>query len=471
MSGLKRILAVLAAATVLATMAVPALAQTQGVSYLIVAEGNNLPVGLAGEVEAAGATIARTISEIGILVADSPDPDFAAVVSDLPGVRAVVPNVGLQWFIPSYREAVTVQTLNNPAWDDEFFSDLQWGHDAVDASDAWEKGHRGAGVRVAVLDTGFDLDHVDLYPNVNFALSANLTDETLLYAQPDVFSHGTHVAGIIAAADNGFGLLGVAPEAELVLTKVVRDDGSGHFAWILAGIVEAVQSEADIVNLSLGVALVRQGYQDPGTGQWVSANQVAELANAMSRATTYAYMQGTTVIAAAGDYARDGGPGTDPDDGLIHLPAEAGGVLTVAATTPVGWAAGPPDADLDTPTRYSNYGDSFVDLAAPGGDVSYASDEMCEMGPVVHDCFVFDLVLSTGSDLEPGYASYFWTGGTGVAAAYASGVAALIIAAHGGDLKPSLVEVALRQSSDDLGKPGRDDFYGYGRVNAGNYMK
>ncbi len=472
MSGLKRTLAVLAAVAVLATMAVPALAQTQDVSYLIVAEGNRLPAGLTGEVQAAGATIARTIPEIGILVADSPDPGFVAAVSSLPGVRAVVPNVELQWFIPGYQEAVTVQTLHSPVWDDEFFADLQWGHDAVDAFDAWDKGHRGAGVRVAVLDTGFDLDHVDLYPNVNFALSTNLTDETLLYAQPDVFSHGTHVAGIIAAADNGFGLLGVAPEAELLLTKVVRDDGSGPFAWILAGIVKAVQAEADLVNLSLGAALVRQGYQDASTGQWVSAQQVTELVNAMSRATAYAYAQGTTVVAAAGDYARDGGPGTNPDDELmIHLPAEAEGVLTVAATTPVGWAAGSQDADLDTPTRYSNYGDSFVDLAAPGGDVSYASDEMCEVGPVVHDCFVFDLVLSTGSDLEPGYASYFWAEGTGVAAAYASGVAALIIGAHGGELKPSLVQVALRQSSDDLGKPGRDDFYGYGRVNAGNYMK
>ena len=471
MSGLKRTLAVLAAVAALTTMAVPALAQTQDVSYLIIAEGNRLPVGLAGEVQAAGGTIARTIPEIGILVADWADPDFAAEVSSLPGVRAVVPNVELQWFIAGYQEAVTVQTSHSPVWDDEFFAELQWGHDAVDAPEAWGMDHRGAGVRVAVLDSGFDLDHVDLYPNVNFDLSANLTDETLLYAQPDVFSHGTHVAGTIAAADNGFGLLGVAPEAELVLIKVVRDDGSGPFAWILAGIVEAVQAGSDIVNLSLGAALVRQGYQDPGTGQWVSAQQVAELANAMSRATTYAYMQGTTVVAAAGDYARDGGPGTDPDDGLIHLPAEAGSVLTIAATTPVGWAAAPLDADLDTPTRYSNYGDSFVDLAAPGGDVSYAGDELCEVGPVVHDCFVFDLVLSTGSNLEPGYAAYFWAHGTGAAAAYASGVAALIISAHGGELKPSLVEVALRHSSDDLGKPGKDDFYGYGRVNAGNYEK
>jgi subtilisin family serine protease len=156
---------------------------------------------------------------------------------------------------------------------------------------------------------------------------------------------------------------------------------------------------------------------------------------------------------------------------MVYLPAEAEGVLTVAATTPNGWAASGSDADFDAPTRYSNYGDTFVDLAAPGGDMSYGGEELCEIGPVLHECFVFDLVLSTGSDLEPGYASYYWTEGTGAAAAYASGVAALIIGSHGGELKPSLVEVALRQSSDDLGKPGRDDFYGFGRVNAGNYVK
>jgi subtilisin family serine protease len=468
---MRRTLAVLAAIALLATLAVPATAQSQGISYLVIADDNKLPVGLADRVQAAGGDIDRTIPEIGIVVAESSDPDFAAQAAALTGVRAVVPDLDLAWIVPGYREAVTVQTRNLPAYDDEFFSALQWGHDAVEASLAWEAGLRGDGVRVAVLDTGFDLDHVDLYPSVNFDLSANLTDETLLYALPDVFSHGTHVAGIIAAADNEFGLRGVAPGAELALIKVVRDDGRGRFSWILAGIVGAVAAEADVVNLSLGAALIRKGFQDPSAGQWISTPTVAELANAMSRATTYAYLNGATVVAAAGDYARDGGPGTNPDDGLLYLPAEAAHVLTVAATTPVGWAANPAEADLDTPTRYSNYGDSFVDFAAPGGDVSYAGGELCEVGPVVHDCFVFDLVLSTGSDLEPGYASYFWAEGTGVAAAHASGVAALIIGAHGGDLKPALVEVALRQASDDLGRPGRDDFYGFGRLNAGNYVK
>ena len=472
MRHLNRTLVVFTTVVVLAGLAIPAAAQAQDVSYLIIAEGNQLPKDLVSEIQARGGTIARSIPEIGILVAEAPSPDFAAQIHDFPGIRAVVPNVELQWFVPGYREAVTVQTLNGLAEDDEFLAALQWGHIAVDAPGAWERGYRGAGARVAVLDSGFDLDHVDLYANVNFDLSANFTDETLLYSQSDVYSHGTHVAGAIAAADNGFGLLGVAPDAELVLTKVVRDDGSGTVAWLLAGIVKAVEAEADIINLSLGAALVRQGYQDAGTGQWVSAQQVTELVNAMSRATSYAYAQGTTVIAAAGDYARDGGPGTNPDDELlIHLPAEAESVLTVAATTPVGWATGSPDVDLDTPTRYSNYGDSFVDLAAPGGGLSYAGEELCEVGVIVHDCFVFDLILSTGSDLEPGYASYYWAEGTGVAAAYASGVAALIVSAHGGKLKPSLLDVALRQSSDDLGKPGRDDFYGYGRVNAGNYVK
>jgi subtilisin family serine protease len=471
MGGIRQILVALVAVALLATVTGPVFAQEAGLSYLIIAEGNLLPAGLAADVEAAGGSITRTLPEIGIAVVGAFDPAFVVKASGFDGVRAVVPDLDLQWIAPSYREALTVQALDIPSADGEFLSALQWGHSAVGASAAWQAGLRGDGVRVAVLDTGFDLDHVDLYPNVSFDLSANLTDETLLYAQPDVFSHGTHVAGIIAAADNGFGLLGVAPDAELVLTKVVRDDGSGRVSWLLEGIVRAVGAGADVVNLSLGTALVRHGFQDPATGLFVDAAQVRELANAIDRATTYAYMQGVTVISAAGDNARDGGPGTLPDDGLVHLPAEADYVLTVAATTPVGWATYPPGADFDTPTRYSNYGDDFVDFSAPGGDVSYASDELCEVGPVVLDCFVFDLALSTGSDLEPGYASYYWAQGTGVAAAYASGVAALIIGAHGGSLKPALVEVALRQSADDLGKPGNDDFFGHGRLNAGNYAR
>lgn len=85
----------------------------------------------------------------------------------------------------------------------------------------------------------------------------------------------------------------------------------------------------------------------------------------------------------------------------------------------------------------------------------------CTVAGVENYCYIFDLVLSTING------SYGWAAGTSMAAPHASGIAALIIAENGGDMKPAQVEQVLRERADDLGKPGNDDFYGAGRVSSG----
>ena len=201
------------------------LAQASPRSYLISANSNQLPAGLAAKVQAAGGTLTERMDNVGLAVATSSSPQFAAKLEKTAGIRSVVPNLSLQWIDPEAKVVAGVDVANPPfSGDNDTRFDLQWGHDAVDAPEAWAAGARGDGVRVAVLDTGFDLDHPDLAPNINFALSADMTGQGLGYALPDAFSHGTHVAGTIAAADNAFGTIGVAPEAELVLVKVLRED-------------------------------------------------------------------------------------------------------------------------------------------------------------------------------------------------------------------------------------------------------
>lgn len=384
-----------------------------------------------------------------------------------------MPNVSLQWIHPGRQEEVSVEFGSPPfSSDDDFYFDLQWGHDAVDAPEAWNAGFRGAGARVAVLDTGFDTDHVDLVPNINFALSANFVPgESLTYVLPDPFSHGSHTAGTIAAADNAFGTIGVAPEAELVLVKVLSDKGSGTFEGMIAGIVHAANVDADVINMSLGATLAKHGFlddngtpDDPSDDVWVTAREVAALKNALGRATTYAYQQGTTLIASAGNEAMDGDHTAD----VFHLPSDAPHVNSISATAPVGWATDPGNIFLDNPASYTNFGQSVIDFAAPGGDFVYPGNENCTIAGITRPCWVFDLVFSTGSNLDPTIASYFWGAGTSMAAPHASGVAAIIIGMHGGSLPPAQVEAALRAAADDLGKPGNDDFYGAGRVNAGN---
>jgi lantibiotic leader peptide-processing serine protease len=166
--------------------------------------------------------------------------------------------------------------------------------------------------------------------------------------------------------------------------------------------------------------------------------------------------------------ASTGNEGEDYDQnvGILALPAMADHVLAVSATTPIGWAVDPANNRSTHLASYSNHGNSIVDFSAPGGDLLYPGNEVCTVGPVTNFCFVFDLVFSTGSNLNPAVASYFWSGGTSMAVPHVSGTAAIIIGASGGELAPRDVEIRLKQTADDrLGKP---KFFGRGQVSAGN---
>jgi subtilisin family serine protease len=370
-----------------------------------------------------------------------------------------VTDITMQWIDPKNKEAVGMSTpTTDVAVDDDFYFVLQWGHDAVRATEAWANGVRGAGVKVAVLDTGFDTDHPDLAPNIDPA-SIDLTGEGLVYGLPDPWSHGTHTAGTIAAADNAFGTIGVAPEATLLLVKVLRDSGSGSFADVLDGMVYAVDHGAQVINMSLG-GYVPQSY-----------------ATSMNHVVNYCFQKGAVIVASAGndavdlDHIKKGttipdyfGPGLDmvfPDASWEHVPSGLYNVISISATAPIGWATDPGNINLDYPAHYTNYGKSGVTFGAPGGDYVYPGNEFCVVGPVFHYCWVFDLVFSTGNN------GWYWGAGTSMAAPHASGVAALIISENGGSMKPAQVMTEILKRADDLGKPGKDDYYGLGRVASG----
>ena len=157
--------------------------------------------------------------------------------------------------------------------------------------------------------------------------------------------------------------------------------------------------------------------------------------------------RGTTVIASAGNDASDGDHTAD----LIHLPGDTQGVISISATAPIGWATAPETTFLDNLASYSNFGRSVIDFAAPGGDVQYPGDENCTIAGLTRPCWVFDLVFSTGNN------GWYWSAGTSMAAPHAAGVAALIIGANGGEMKPSQVERELRRTADRItgGELGR----------------
>lgn len=150
-----------------------------------------------------------------------------------------------------------------------------WNITAFDLPSAWSKS-RGEGVRVAVLDTGCDLDHPDLAPNliggVNFVNPGR--------DPSDDNGHGTHVAGIIAAENNQIGMVGVAPQSKVMPVKVLDRNGNGNLVDVAKGIRWAADNGADLICMSLG-----------------SPNPVQEVRKAIQ----YAQARGVVCFVAAGN--------------------------------------------------------------------------------------------------------------------------------------------------------------------------
>lgn len=451
---MKKLLGIVAMLSVLLTgISVNAQMSTE---YLIMGNGNNV----VQRVEAAGGVVVNQFPQIGVIVARSSSIGFA---DQLSGVGSVVPNYQLSApdtlvedgvgpnFVPSASETP------NSGEDDAFF-DLQWAPNTVRAQEAWAAGSTGEGVRVFVLDEGFDMDHPDLAPNLNVGLSTSFVplpgESTPDYVLPDPFSHGTHVAGSIAAADNGFGVIGVAPDAELVFVKVLSEvQGSGAFSWVIEGILYAADNGADVINMSLG-AIIPQG-------QGVGSNEIAALRVAVNRAITYANNQGATVIVSAGN---DGLDLNSPEAAsLINFNGFASHAVSISAVGPEGWAVDP-NTDLSVQAYYTNIG-TEVDFAGQGGTVDFdllASGQSCTVAGLTRPCYVFDFVFSTGNG-----GGFYWSIGTSMAAPHAAGVAAIIIGENGGSMKPAHVRQEMSRRAADLGPNGNDDLFGAGLVTTG----
>lgn len=425
-------------------------------------------------VKQSGGQLVDCLPQIGVCQVsyDSVSAAEKSGLSLVPDATAFQPRINAD--IPETDLMVASADFSNPpaSGDDDFFFDLQWGHNAVNAVESWNAGNRGAGVRVAVLDSGADATHADLAPNINVELSASFVDgEDWHDTNGNAFNHGSHTAGTIGAADNGFGTIGVAPEAELVILKVLSAaTGSGSSYGTMAAMVYAADNDVDVANMSLGLAIRKNGYYDIEDTPYDTSDDIkfdvggkdgiAQFINTYAKAANYARQNGVTLIASAGNEATD----YDKTDSLMHLPSSLPAVLSISATGPIMWGADQ-YTNLDNRAIYTNYGQSTIDFAAPGGDYTSlfvpGGEGACTVGGLTRPCYVFDFVFSTG-----GTGAWYWSVGTSMAAPHATGVAALIIGANGGDMSPAHVERDLRRWAEDLGKPGNDDTFGAGRVSA-----
>jgi subtilisin len=267
----------------------------------------------------------------------------------------------------------------------------------VNAPQAWGYS-QGKGIRVAVVDTGIDFTHPDLQPNYVGGTSFVPGAATPM----DDHGHGTHCAGTIAAAIEGSNVVGVAPQASLYAVKVLDQNGSGQFSWIIAGLDWCIQNAIHVVSMSLG------GASAP---------------TALETMCNTAWSKGLLLVAAAG-----------------HANLQ----------TPVP----PAVSNVGYPGKYRNV------IAVSAIDAANVIAPFSCRGPEVDLCAPGVTVLS---DKRGGGTTVM--SGTSMASPHVAGVAALAWGSHRFSTNEEIWNL-LAFTVDNLGVPGWDLLYGYGRVNA-----
>jgi len=341
-----------------------------------------------------GATIRGAIPQLGVVRLGLPrgavEGQVAAAYQRNPHVRYAELN-----YI-----AAAVGSVNDPY----YLNATQWGLLKVQAPSAWDVTTGSASVAVAILDTGVDLSHPDLQgkivSSVNFSSSATASD---------MYGHGTHVAGIAAAAtNNGVGIAGLGYNTTVMNVKVLGDDGTGSYAAVANGITWAADHGAQVINMSLG-------------GSTPSAT--------LESAVNYAWGKSVVVVAAAGNDSST----------TLSYPAAYSNAIAVAAT----------NAD-DTLASFSNRGD-WVDISAPGVSI-YST-------------------VPTGSCPLCASSGYRYASGTSMASPFVAGLAALVITrvsdVNGSGAVNDEVRRCLESSADALTATGA----GSGRINALNAVR
>lgn len=429
--------------------------------YVIVFNG---PTGLPRDVEKivaeAGGSISFALPEIGSLEAISSDPNFAAKVAGSSQVRAVSENIELQ-MIPENRQPSLVAAADaagspgptEPAGPDqplggsEPLYHQQWDKMRMNASNsgsyAVQQGRRE--VVVAILDTGAEITHPDLIPNLDFARSKSfvLTEPSI----DDENGHGSWCASAVAAPINQFGISGVAPRVTIVALKVLNRNGGGNLFSLAQALVYAGQQKFDVASMSLSGVLRHAGHYEA-------------LVQVLQRAIGFARMNGVTPMAALGNDLYDVSDGAFFRDYFVY-PAEMPGVIGVSAT---GY--------YNRKAWYSNYGMGKTDISAPGGEQAafqnppppyagrggvlgaWAPETQGSLNPVQRreEC-----IPATGVCHY-----YAYIQGTSMATPNAAGVAALIISQYGDftpdgsgkfHMSPTRVESILQRTANNQACP------------------
>lgn len=453
--------------------------QTVSKNFLI-AFKQSLPKDYQTEIKNAGGVVVRAIPELGALEVRSSKPDF---LEKLNSTSIVAANLEKSFKLEN----------GNPEGADGLPVSLTPDSDGTYWSSQWDIRHLTNGGKsfaiesggakttsgveheavVGIIDSGIDAGHPDLKANFiggkNFVPAGgyygdvpeekgNLSDVT------DTNGHGTHVAGSIAG--NGK-VKGVGPDLGIRSYRIFDASGSAPTGPIVAAIVQAANDGVDVINMSIG------GFDS--LKYYYEGTRYSDIADVLlwKRAVQYAVNKNVTVVASAGNdslnYA-DKKSLTDymnasyADSGIkfsgvtIEVPGSTPGVINVSSSNK--WST-------DKLAFYSNYGNGFIDVAAPGGDNGPVYDATLDLN---QRDFTYR-ALSTWPRYLDAYFTmqknegYAYLHGTSMAAPKVAGIAGVIKAAHP-DYTPSQVEALIEKTAIDYGKTGHDELYGSGEANA-----
>ena len=445
-------------ATALAATATPALAAAQGAdsTYIVLYHDGASSAGAAATVSNAGGTLVANYSQIGVVIARSSDPNFAAAVQQNGNVAGAASTDGFATKVSDVTDNSGPVDAPIPAPGSDPLSGLQWDMNQINAPQARAINGGSPDVVVGDIDTGLDFTHPDLAPNVDFADSVSCiggVPDTNPAAWMDDNGHGTHTAGTIAAAKNGIGIVGVAPNVKLAGIKAGTADGFFFPEAVVCAFMWAGTHHINITNNSY--------FADP----WLfnCRNDAGQRAIwvAERRAIRFAQSQGTLVVAAEGNQADDLShptvDATSPDNttpvtrditnACAVVPVEVPGVVGVTAT-----------GNLREKSFYSSYGVSTTDVAAPGGDSILQLTAAAPNGRVL-STWPASLISTCARKVFDGTATYCYLQGTSMASPHAVGVAALLESATG--KTGGALAAALQQATNPIPCPSDTSAYAF----------
>ncbi|WP_369045648.1 S8 family serine peptidase [Sinomonas sp. P10A9] len=459
-------------------------------NYLVLYKSGGTAAGKSLDaITAAGGALVQDYSAIGVAVVSSAASDFSVRLRAAdPSVDAASSTAGFGVSLggdAAADSAAEPVLPAAPAPGGDALSGLQWDMNQIHAPEARAINGGSPSVVVGDIDTGLDYTHPDLAPNVDLSRSVSclggVPNQTPT-AWMDDNGHGTHTAGTIAAAKNGIGIVGVAPNVKLAGIKAGNADGFFFPEAVVCSFMWAATHGIQVTNNSY--------FADPWYFNCKNDPQQRAIWEAERRAIRYAQQQGTTVVAALGNFSDDLAHPTqdmqspdnttpvtrDVTNACAVVPAEVPGVIGVTANGSKGFKS-----------FYSNYGSGVADVMAPGGDSrnvapGVANGRILSTWPTSLMSHCFRKVIDASG------ATYCNIQGTSMASPHVAGVAALIVSSGvtspgavaariGGtadavpcpaDMTPYLAFPSLENGAPQTctGGTGYNSFAGKGRINA-----